>query len=139
MEENSIFFNWNRIQITKTTLFGHQSALAVVVSPYNILEIIKQLIKFDTQSLFDKSNSINFADDFVFRLKMFRSLNKSIKTLHKLNRSSILVQFRSCSQYSDGGDSKTGKNGHYDIIIVGGGATGISLCGSIGKFYLYFR
>lgn len=26
-----------------------------------------------------------------------------------------------------------GKNGHFDVIIVGGGAAGISLAGSIGK------
>lgn len=64
---------------------------------------------------------------------MFRSLSNPIRTLHNLNKSSILVKCRNCSQSADVGESNTATNGHYDIIIVGGGATGISLCGSIGK------
>lgn len=68
---------------------------------------------------------------------MFRSLNNSIRTWQNLNRSSVLIKCRNCSQSADAGDSNIGKDGHYDIIIVGGGATGISLCGSIGKISFY--
>lgn len=31
-------------------------------------------------------------------------------------------------------DSKFGKDGHYDVVIVGGGAAGLSLAGAICKF-----
>lgn len=65
---------------------------------------------------------------------MFRSLHNSIQTLHKLNNFPKLIKFRYLSQYADGGDSNVGRNSHYDIIIIGGGATGISLAGSIGNF-----
>lgn len=44
-----------------------------------------------------------------------------------------MIGFRKCSQFSEQTKLHFGKDGHYDIIIVGGGATGISLAGAIGK------
>lgn len=64
------------------------------------------------------------------QVKMFCSLKHCIRTV---NKSSVLIGIRSCSQFTEQNHSKFGKNGHYDIIIVGGGAAGISLAGSIGK------
>lgn len=61
---------------------------------------------------------------------MFCSLKYCVRTL---NKSSVLIGFRKCSQFAEQAQLHFGKNGHYDIIIVGGGATGISLAGAIGK------
>lgn len=61
---------------------------------------------------------------------MFYSLKYCVRTL---NKSSVLIGFRKCSQFAEQAQLHFGKNGHYDIIIVGGGATGISLAGAIGK------
>lgn len=44
-----------------------------------------------------------------------------------INKSAALAQLRNYSQ------ANFGRDGHYDIIIVGGGATGISLAGAIGN------
>lgn len=52
-------------------------------------------------------------------------------------RSQPIVKFRSFSQLTEENQSKFGRNGHYDIIIVGGGATGISLAGAIGMIIQY--
>lgn len=69
---------------------------------------------------------------------MFRSLNYSYRMLHKLHKSSVPIKFRNFSQFADGsGGSNVGEDGHYDIIIVGGGAAGISLAGSVGNCFLY--
>lgn len=62
---------------------------------------------------------------------MFCSVKYGIGTL---NRSSVLIGIRTLSQFVD---QSVGKNGHYDIIIVGGGATGISLAGSIGTLDIF--
>lgn len=61
---------------------------------------------------------------------MLRSFKYCVRSL---NKSSVLIRFRSYSQFSEQSSSQFGKNGHYDIIIVGGGATGVSLAGAIGN------
>ncbi|XP_031617711.1 ubiquinone biosynthesis monooxygenase COQ6, mitochondrial [Contarinia nasturtii] len=61
---------------------------------------------------------------------MFCSLKYCIRTLSK---PSVLTGVRNCSQFTEQNHSNFGKNGHFDIIIVGGGATGISLAGAIAK------
>lgn len=61
---------------------------------------------------------------------MFYSLKYCVRSL---NKSSVLIGIRNLSQFTEQTQSNFGKNGHYDIIIVGGGATGISLAGAIGK------
>lgn len=66
------------------------------------------------------------------RKTMFGSLKHCIRALNKLNKTSVSIEIRSLSQYSEQTQSNFGKDGHYDIIIVGGGATGISLAGAIG-------
>lgn len=47
------------------------------------------------------------------------------------NSSSIFL--RSFSHQVNKTGLNYGKNGHFDVIIVGGGATGLSLAGSISK------
>lgn len=61
---------------------------------------------------------------------MLCSLKYCVRTL---NKSSVLIGFRGISHVAETDHTHLGKNGHYDIIIVGGGATGISLAGAIGK------
>lgn len=63
---------------------------------------------------------------------MFNSLKYCLRTINKFHKSSVLIRIRHFSQYADQTSTNFGKDGHYDIIIVGGGATGISLAGSIG-------
>lgn len=59
---------------------------------------------------------------------MFCSIRYSFRPVNKL----IDVQkYRWISQCAT--QKVIGENGHYDMIIVGGGATGISLAGAIGK------
>lgn len=41
--------------------------------------------------------------------------------------------FRSVVSHTIQQKAHYGKNGHFDVIIVGGGAAGISLAGTIGK------
>lgn len=65
---------------------------------------------------------------------MFCSAKYAIGTL---NRPSVLIGIRTLSQFIDQSQTNVGKNGHYDIVIVGGGATGISLAGSIGTLDSY--
>lgn len=43
--------------------------------------------------------------------------------------------FRSITSHTIQQRAHYGKNGHFDVIIVGGGAAGISLAGSIGKLH----
>lgn len=64
---------------------------------------------------------------------MFGPLKHCIRSLNKLNKSPVLIKVRCLSQHVEQKESNFGKNGHYDIIIVGGGATGISLAGAIGN------
>lgn len=61
---------------------------------------------------------------------MFGSIKYCVRTL---NKPWIWIGFRSCSQFAE--QSHFGRNGHYDIIIVGGGAAGISLAGAIGNTF----
>lgn len=53
--------------------------------------------------------------------------------IRNLNKPFILTNCRYISNGNEQTQTNFGKDGHYDIIIVGGGATGISLAGSIGK------
>lgn len=53
--------------------------------------------------------------------------------LGTLNRTLATTATRTFSQAVDRAHAATRSDGHYDIIIVGGGATGISLAGSIGR------
>lgn len=48
-------------------------------------------------------------------------------------------QLRQHSYASEKLDTSIGKDGHYDIIIVGGGGAGISLAGAIGKNHTKYR
>lgn len=43
-------------------------------------------------------------------------------------------QKRTLVQFSE--DQKYGKDGHYDVLIVGGGAAGLSLAGAICKSFV---
>lgn len=49
-----------------------------------------------------------------------------------LGKSYTKIGIRTSSKYIQQKQTYFGKDGHYDIIIVGGGATGISLAGAIG-------
>lgn len=53
--------------------------------------------------------------------------------VRSINKSSLLIGCRSVSHLSEQAQSQFGKNGHYDIVIVGGGAVGLSLVGAIGS------
>lgn len=46
-------------------------------------------------------------------------------------RSLLNQQRRNLTQFSE--DQRYGKDGHYDVLIVGGGAAGLSLAGAICK------
>lgn len=62
--------------------------------------------------------------------KMLCSLKYCVRSYKKSTKT---IKCRYFSQLSQQNESKFGRNGHYDIIIVGGGATGISLAGAIGN------
>lgn len=63
---------------------------------------------------------------------------RSLNHLNTLTKTSIQIKVRHFAQHTEQAE-KFGKNGHYDIIIVGGGATGISLAGAIGKMNIIYR
>lgn len=60
---------------------------------------------------------------------MLRSLKYSIRLVKKPFR---LQQYRLLSAQATQPQNLSGEHGHYDIIIVGGGAAGISLAGALG-------
>lgn len=53
--------------------------------------------------------------------------------LGTFKRTLATTAIRTFSQAAESAHAATRSDGHYDIIIVGGGATGISLAGSIGR------
>lgn len=56
--------------------------------------------------------------------------------LRTFNRKLATTAIRTLSHTAETTQSSIRSDGHYDIIIVGGGAAGISLAGSIGRYYL---
>lgn len=72
---------------------------------------------------------------------MFGGLKYCIRSANNLftltKTSSIRINVRNLAQATKKQSETFGENGHYDIIIVGGGATGISLAGAIGNIHLF--
>lgn len=58
-------------------------------------------------------------------------------SVHRIGNLFTIAHARSFSHIVD--NETFGKNGHYDIIIVGGGGAGVSLAGAIGKRFHYFQ
>lgn len=85
------------------------------------------LVKIE-QLIYLTVNGKAFSIHSMFARTMF-SLKYSVRAL----KSPVLIKLRQCSQFAEQSQSIFGNNGHYDIIIIGGGATGISLAGAIGK------